>query len=60
MHFSYGMVELPDGKMKSREGTVAMPMTSWTRWSLRPVLSPKSKVRARICLQKKLPKSLAV
>jgi arginyl-tRNA synthetase len=22
MHFSYGMVELPDGKMKSREGTV--------------------------------------
>ena len=22
MHFSYGMVELPEGKMKSREGTV--------------------------------------
>ena len=22
MHFSYGMVELPNGKMKSREGTV--------------------------------------
>ena len=22
VHFSYGMVELPDGKMKSREGTV--------------------------------------
>ena len=22
VHFSYGMVELPEGKMKSREGTV--------------------------------------
>ena len=22
IHFSYGMVELPEGKMKSREGTV--------------------------------------
>ena len=22
VHFSYGMVELPNGKMKSREGTV--------------------------------------
>jgi len=22
MHFSYGMVELPEGKMKSREGTI--------------------------------------
>ena len=26
-HFSYGMVELPEGKMKSREGKLLMLMT---------------------------------
>ena len=28
VHFSYGMVELPEGKMKSREGTVVDPRRS--------------------------------
>ena len=33
-HRSYGMVELPTGKMKSREGTVVDATTSWTNYEM--------------------------